>query len=220
MTLAKSLQFPILIVSLFWLIKLTEIQLGIDLYQLGIYPNTLKGLPGILFSPFLHGNLQHLTSNSPTFLILCASILYFYPRIAFRVILILYIFTGVGVWLLARPNAYHIGASGVIYGFASFLFFSGIFRKDARTLAISMLVALFYGSMLYGVFPQQAGVSWESHLIGVVAGGNFAFYFRNAKRKEDEVNPEREPPLLSTEEGYQNLENSHFKYIYKEKNEG
>ena len=215
MTLSQSLRWPILMVCLFWVIKLGEHALQIDLYQLGIFPLSLEGLPGIVFSPFLHGNFQHLASNTPTFIVLGASIYFFYPRIATKVITVIYIFSGIGVWLLARPDAYHIGASGLIYGFASFLFFSGVFRKEPKTLAISMVVLLLYGSMLYGIFPQQKGVSWESHLIGAVAGGNFAFYFRKENRKYKEDS--RDDNIINeSTEGYQNIENKSFKYYYRE----
>jgi len=214
MTLVKSLRLPVFLVCLFWVIKISEYYFQIDLYELGISPLSLKGIPGIFLSPFLHGNFQHLSSNTPTFIILGASIYYFYPKIASKVVLIIYIFTGIGVWLLARPNAYHIGASGLIYGFASFLFFSGLFRKDPKTLAISMLVLILYGSMLYGIFPQQKGVSWESHLIGAIAGGNFAFYFR----KEDRVKHKPNKHSISENDGlgYQNIETNTFKYFFKE----
>lgn len=215
MTITKSIRWPILLVIIFWIIKLLEHSLGIDLYQLGIYPLSLKGIPGIFISPFLHGNFQHLISNTPTFIVLGSCIYFFYPKIANKTVLTIYIFTGMGVWLLARPNAYHIGASGLIYGFASFIFFSGLFRKDPKTLAISMLVLLLYGSMLYGIFPQQKGVSWESHLIGAIAGGNFAFYFRkedrNNNKKADEHHIDTNPL-----EGYRNIENNTFKYYFKD----
>lgn len=215
MTLSKSLRWPIFIVLIFWVIKLIEYAANIDLYQLGISPLSLEGIPGIFLSPFLHGNFQHLASNTPTFLVLSASIYYFYPKIALKVILVIYIFTGVGVWLLARPNAYHIGASGLIYGFASFLFFSGLFRKEPKTLAISMVVLILYGSMLYGIFPQQKGVSWESHLIGAVAGGNFAYYFRKENRKEtNEIF--NHTTSNDHDLGYRNIESESFKYHYKE----
>ncbi len=218
MTLLQSMRFPLGIVLIFWCIKLLEYFLGFDLYQLGIYPLSWQGLIGIFFAPFLHGNFQHLLSNTPTFFVLCSGLFYFYPRIAYRVILTLYVLTGAGVWLLARPHAYHIGASGLIYGFASFLFFSGVFRKDVRTLSLSLIVAFLYGGMLYGIFPQQQGVSWESHLIGAVAGANFAFYFRYAKRKHELPTQEDDifwETLPDETEGYRPLENQYVKYTFK-----
>lgn len=173
-----SLLIPLGIIALFWLVKITENVLGIDLYFLGILPLNLKGLPGIIFSPFIHGSYDHLISNSVPFFILMFTLLYFYRRLAYRIFFLIYILSGICVWLGGRES-WHIGASGIVYGLAAFLFFSGVFRKDANLLTIGIIVIFLYGSMFWGIFPLDPKISWESHLWGSVSGILLAWYYRH-----------------------------------------
>ncbi|MBN2172974.1 MAG: rhomboid family intramembrane serine protease [Bacteroidales bacterium] len=152
----------------------------LDLGVLGVYPRHAFGLIGILTSPLIHENLKHLFANTIPLFVLGSTLFYFYKEISFRVFFIIYFLTGLAVWAGAR-EAYHIGASGVIYGLASFLFFSGIFRKAVNLLAITMLVTFLYGSMVWGIFPElfpEQNISWESHFWGLVIGLILAFYYR------------------------------------------
>ncbi|MEN7547166.1 rhomboid family intramembrane serine protease [Rapidithrix thailandica] len=215
MTLSKSIRLPLSVVCVYWLIEVVEYNLQLDLGHWGILPRSFVGLPGILLSPFLHGNFNHLLSNTPTFIVLGGSILFFYPAIYKKIILYTYLMTGIGVWLFAR-EAYHIGASGLIYGFASFLFFSGIFRKDLKSLTISVVVALLYGGMVYGIFPNQPGVSWESHFIGGLVGAFLAYFYKDHLQMDEQIE-DYDYPEIDTDEGYLNMENSMYKYVYKEK---
>ena len=152
-----------------WAIFSIELYLHLDFGFLGIYPRTLFGMIGILTSPMIHGSVLHLTSNTLPLLFLGGTLYYFYDKIAARVFLQCYLFTGVLVWIFARPF-YHIGASGLIYGLAFFLISFGLFRKDFRSLTISIVVVLLYGGIIYGLLPNQPGVSWESHVLGAVVG--------------------------------------------------
>jgi membrane associated rhomboid family serine protease len=135
----------------------------------GLLPRTTVGLIGIATAPLLHGSVGHLVSNTMPLLILGTVLYMFYDRVAGKVFLQCYLLTGLLVWLFGRPF-YHIGASGLIYGLASFLMFFGLFRRDFRSLLISIVIVIFYGSIFYGVLPTQPGVSWESHLLGGVVG--------------------------------------------------
>ena len=173
-----SLLIPVAIVAVFWLVKLIENLYHLDLSAFGILPLTVEGLPGIIFSPFIHGSYDHLLSNTFPFLILLFALLYFYRRLAYRIFFLIYILSGICVWLGGRAS-YHIGASGIVYGMASFLFFSGIFRKDANLLTISIIVVFLYGSMFWGIFPLKPEISWESHLWGSASGLLLAFYYRH-----------------------------------------
>lgn len=148
----------------------------------GILPRTLKGIPGIITGPLIHGDIFHLISNTIPLLILCVTLFYFYYRIAGEIFIWIYLVTGFWVWLIAR-DAYHIGASGLVYGMASFLFFSGLFRRNSRLLVVTLIVLFLYGSMVYGVFPNpsEPNISWESHALGVVCGLLLAAYFRKIK---------------------------------------
>ena len=174
-----SLIIPVFLVFLMWLTKITESLFEIDLVHLGIYPLTLKGLPGILFSPFIHEDFRHLFNNTLPLLMLSVALFYFYSEIAFRIFSITYILTGVLVWLGGR-EAWHIGASGLVYGLASFLFFSGIIRKYYRLTALSLLIVFIYGEMVWGLFPGiYENISWESHMLGFVSGIFLALLYRN-----------------------------------------
>lgn len=172
-----SLIIPCLFLLGFWLVFLTETLLHPDLAESGIYPLRLKGLKGIAFSPFIHGSLSHLAANSIPFLVLSFSLFYFYRNLAYRIFVLLYFLSGLCVWLGGR-EAWHIGASGVIYGLGGFLFFSGIFRSDVKLLTIAIIVVFLYGGMFWGIFPIEPAVSWESHLWGMISGFILSICYR------------------------------------------
>ena len=173
-----SLLVPGIFVFILWLVKIFEILFEKDLSFLGIYPLELKGLPGIICAPLIHENFKHLISNSVPLLLLGSGLFYFYSDVALRVSGWIYLLTGVFVWIGAR-EAWHIGASGIVYGLASFLFFSGIIRKYYRLVALSLLVVFLYGSMIWGMVPElYRDVSWESHTLGFVSGILMAIVYR------------------------------------------
>ncbi|MCD4735661.1 MAG: rhomboid family intramembrane serine protease [Bacteroidales bacterium] len=175
-----SLVYPSIFILTLWAVKIIEIVFNLDLGILGIFPHKLSGLVGIITSPFIHGDLKHLFANSVPLFVLGGCMFYFYREIAVGSVIFIYLTTGLWVWLGGR-EAYHIGASGIVYGLASFLFFSGILRKDARLLAITLVVTFLYGSMVWGIFPdfyQERNISFESHLWGIVSGLIIAAYFR------------------------------------------
>lgn len=173
-----SFLIPLSIVIIFWVVKLIENLYQLDFTTFGILPLQPEGLPGILLSPFIHSSYKHLLSNSIPFLILTFALLYFYRNLAYRIFLLIYILSGICVWLGGR-DAWHIGASGIVYGLASFLFFSGVFRRDVNLLTIGIIVVFLYGSMFWGIFPIKPEISWESHLWGAVSGLLLAFYYRH-----------------------------------------
>ena len=168
---------PLLFALCIWFVFLIEIKLKINLNQYGIYPRTLVGLRGIFFSPFIHGSAQHLYNNTVPLIVLTASILYFYKSIAFRVLFLGIITSGFITWCIGRES-YHIGASGLIYVLASFIFFKGIFTKHYRLVALSLIVVFVYGSMLWYIFPIKDDISWEGHLSGFVVGLIFAYFLK------------------------------------------
>lgn len=173
-----SLVPPAIIIFLFWLVKAVEVTDDLDLFYYGIFPRKTEGLIGIIASPFIHANFNHLINNSVPFFFLLTAIFYFYQKVAWRVLLISYLGTGILVWFIAR-SSYHIGASGLVYSFASFLFASGIVRRNINLLAISLLVIFLYGSMVWGIFPYRPDMSWESHLVGLTLGALLAVYYRS-----------------------------------------
>jgi membrane associated rhomboid family serine protease len=175
-----SLIFPFFFLLLIWLVKIVEVLFNLDFSHFGVYPLTTKGLIGIFTSPLIHGSFSHLFANSFPLFVLSVTLFYFYKKIAYRVFFLIYLITGIWVWFGAR-EAFHIGASGVVYGLAAFLFVSGLIRKNPRLLAITLIVTFLYGSMIWGIFPDffpEKNISWESHLMGLVAGLILAFYYR------------------------------------------
>jgi len=170
--------FPGVFLLVIWIVFLVDTSLKLDLLYHGLYPRKISGLQGILFSPFIHGGIKHIVANSLPFFALSSLLFYFYQNLAFRVLLFCFLVTGVLVWIIGRPS-YHVGVSGIIYGLAGFLFASGIIRKHLGLIAISFLVAFQYGSMIWGIFPIEDRVSWESHLSGLITGVGLAILYRN-----------------------------------------
>lgn len=175
--IGRSAILPALTLLVLWAVYLLDKGLGLELYRWGVLPRSLEGIPGILFSPFIHGDLEHLFNNSVPMFLLGWSLIYFYPRKAGVVVLVSWLVSGIWVWISARGN-YHIGASGVVYGLAAFLFVSGLLRRQRTLMALSMLVVFLYGSMVWGIFPIVPRISWESHLWGGVAGVLMAYLYR------------------------------------------
>ena len=155
-----------------------EYFMNVDLGRLGIYPRTLEGSLGIITGPLVHGDFYHLISNTFPIAILGIGVIYFYREISHLIIAIIYVASGIFVWLIAR-DAYHIGSSGIVYGLMFFMLFSGIIRNDRRQLAISLVILFLYGgSMFSGLMPGDSSISWEAHSMGALAGVACAFFFR------------------------------------------
>ncbi len=204
----KYLKWPLIFVAVLWAIEGMSVYFNFRLYEFGIIPRTISGIPGIFLSPFIHGNYEHLLSNTLPLLVIGTGMIYFYRDIAIRVIGMIWLFTGFWVWLAARSSS-HIGASGIIYGLVCFLFFSGLLRKDTRLLAVSMLVVFLYGSMVWGILPVDQTISWESHLFGSVAGIFCAIYFRKLgpqrPKVQWEIDEELEDLNDSEDEGMEDM---------------
>lgn len=164
--------------TLLWLIKLVELAAGLDLSRYGVYPGTLRGLSGVLLAPLIHGSLGHLFSNTLPLIILGTALLYGYPRSARIVLPTLYLGTGLGVWLFGR-SAWHIGASGLTFGMMFFIATIGVLRWDTRSIALALVVFFLYGSMIWGIFPGDPAVSFESHLSGATLGVLLAVLLKN-----------------------------------------
>lgn len=189
-------------VLLLWIIQFVQWVIDEDLSVYGILPGQIKGLSGIFTAPLIHADFSHLISNSVTLFLLLFGILYFYRSSAVMVFFIIYIMDGLLVWLFARES-YHIGASGLVYGFAAFLFFSGLFRKEKRSIALSLLIVFLYGGMVWGVLPTDPKISFESHLFGALTGIVCAFLFRKndpppvyeweVENYEDELEDDTDP---------------------------
>jgi membrane associated rhomboid family serine protease len=177
--LLLSIIVPAIFVFFMWLVKIIEVLFEIDLTRFGIFPLEAQGLPGILLSPFIHADFKHLFDNTLPLFFLATAVFYFYSEVAVKVLFWTYLLTGFFVWIAGR-EAWHIGASGLVYGLASFLFFSGIIRRYYRLVALSLLIVFLYGSMVWGMLPDlYKNVSWESHMLGFISGIILSVWYRN-----------------------------------------
>jgi membrane associated rhomboid family serine protease len=196
--LVDSLRWPAYLIGGLWLIHGLQALLGFDFGYYGVYPRTIFGLRGILFSPLIHGDWGHLMANTPPLFAMSVIIMFFYRKVAIPSFTLIYFLTGLAVWGFGR-QVFHIGASGVVYGLVSFVFFSGIFRRNLKSIVLALIVLMYYGSMFLGVLPGKEGVSWESHLLGAIVGVLIAFLYRNNKEKDEEpkrYSYEDDPQLL------------------------
>ena len=189
-----SLKFSAIILIIIWSVKLFEIVFDYDFTEYGVLPRKFNGLIGILFSPLIHSDVNHLLSNSLPVIILCLLIFNFYIEIAKKILIYLYFISGLWLWCIGRES-FHIGASGLIYAMASFLFFSGILRKNSQLSAVALLVIFIYGGLFWGLFPIHKNVSWEGHLTGFIAGILVSFIFRKDGPKRKKYNWEIEEDL-------------------------
>ena len=167
----------LIIVCLLFFIKATENYLNINIVRFGIFPKSFDGLKGILFMPFIHSGLKHLINNAIPILILGSALKFFYREIYKEIFIWSWLISGIWLWTIGRPS-FHIGASGVVYALASFLFFSGIIRKNNKLISVSLFVVFIYGGMIWGLFPIIESISWEGHLSGFLAGILMAIFYR------------------------------------------
>jgi membrane associated rhomboid family serine protease len=186
-----SLVFPAFFLLLLWMVKAFETSMDLSFVQGGVYPRRLSGLKGILFSPLIHGDWKHLLDNSLPVFFLSLALFYFYRDIAYKIWFLIYFVGGILLWGFGR-QAYHIGASGLIYGLASFLFLSGVIRRVRSLMAISLLVVFWYGGMVWGLLPFDFQVSFEAHITGAVAGIILAVVYRDQGPEPEPVLPDEE----------------------------
>ena len=199
------LAVPLYFVLILWLVYWFEVKNGYNFNVYGIYPRSFKGLRGVILSPFIHGDIKHLYHNSAPLFVLLFSLLYFYRDIAWKVLIYGTLLSGLMTWIIARKS-YHIGASGIIYLLFSFIFFSGIIRKNYRLVAVSLMVIFLYGSMVWYVLPVKENVSWEGHLSGFVFGLLLAIFYRN-----------RGPQKFQYEWEKENYEPDEFDVLFEER---
>lgn len=185
------IRFPLILLAIIWIVFLLDL---LPSYDYGLYPRRFDGLDGIFTAPLIHSNLQHITSNSVPLLFLCSILVIFYKKIAVPTFVTIYILTGAAVWFFARP-ASHVGASGVVYGLVSFIFWSGVFRRDLKSIVLALVITVMYSGYFYGILPnkEDLNISWESHLFGALVGIFVAFVFRGiGVEKKEEVMQEAE----------------------------
>ena len=170
---------PLSFLVLLWLIQFAQYLFSLKLVKYGLLPQTTKGLTGIFTAPLIHSGFNHIISNSIPLLFLGSGIFYFYKEAAYKVFFMVYLIPGILVWFLGRES-YHIGSSGLVYGYVTFLFFSGLIRRDNRSIALALIVTFLYGGLIWGVLPLSREISWEYHLFGALTGIYAAIIFRKS----------------------------------------
>jgi membrane associated rhomboid family serine protease len=167
-TVTGSLKTMAVFIAILWIILILSYLLPVN--SLGIRPRSLAGLPGIIFAPLLHGGFSHLIGNSISLLVLGTFLLSVEGRRSAGIFLLLILFSGAGTWIIGRSDSIHIGASGLIYGIIGYLLFYGIFKRSIGSILVSVVIFIFYGGAIWGVFPSGTFVSWEMHLCGFLSG--------------------------------------------------
>ena len=195
----QKLILPTSVVALMWLVKIYEVIRGVKLTRWGIFPRDWDGIFGILGAPFIHSDWQHLMSNSLPMFMLLSMVMVFYRKVAIPSLVIITLFTGFIVWLFARES-YHVGASGVVYGLVSFLAWTGIFRRNLKSIVLALVILVMYGGYFHGIVPNKEGVSWESHLFGGIVGIFTAFLFKDVREDDEEDRPDPWTESNETEE--------------------
>lgn len=169
--------YPLAFVMTIWVVFWLQVRFFHGIKSFGIRPQKFEGLIGVITSPFIHSDIEHLYHNSIPLFVLSMALFYFYKRISWRVIIYGILLSGFLTWCIGRSGN-HIGASGLIYVLVSFIFFKGVFAKHYRLVALSLMIVFLYGSMIWYVFPIEEGISWEGHLGGLITGLLFALLFR------------------------------------------
>ena len=173
------MRIALIFVGIIWTVFILDFIIPfMSLTDFGIHPRQLTSLFGIFTTVFLHGSLSHIISNTLPLVFAITALFGNYPKTAKRIMFYSILLTGFLVWSLAR-SANHIGASGLLYCLLSCIFFSGFIKKDIQSVGLSIVIAFLYGSLIFGIIPDEEHVSWESHLFGFITGIFLAWLYRH-----------------------------------------
>ena len=179
----SNLYWMLGLVLLVWLVEIVNLSMGYRLNEWGIRPRSSTGLSGILVSPFLHGGTGHVLSNTLGFAVL-GSLVMIRGRMLFLQLSLLIVLLGGGLtWALGR-SAYHVGASGLIFGYFGYLLARGWYERTLSSIVIALVVLVIYGGVLWGLLPTDTQISWEGHVFGFLAGILGARLFRSRQKEE------------------------------------
>lgn len=188
-----ALAIPLFLIFVMFALRILEVGMDWEFNTWGIYPHKTKGIPGILTSPLIHADFSHLFANTLPLLFLTWCLFYFYRDLAVNILLFIWLLGGLLTFIIGKPG-WHIGASGLVYSLAFFLFLSGILRKYIPLISLSLLITFLYGSLVWNMFPLFASAitSWEGHLSGAVAGIIAAILFRHKGPQRPEAFPDED----------------------------
>lgn len=195
-----SAAIPLFLLFILYTLKFLETGMDWDFTKLGVYPMEKRGVFGIFAHPLVHSSFKHLFANTFPLFFLSWCLFYFYRDIAPYIFFAIWTVCGLLTFLIGKPG-WHVGASGIIYGLAFFLFFSGLLRKHVPLIAISLLITFLYGGLVWNMFPQFAKetTSWEGHLSGAIAGTLCSLAFMGH-------GPQRPDPFADEEDDNENKE--------------
>ena len=182
MKIRKNIQIAVVVVSVPWLVYVIDLVVPVDLRLYGLRPRHLEGLWGIVCAPLLHVNYVHLVANTGALFAVLMVSLAFSRKLTAVAILVISILGGGLVWLFGQSNTVHIGSSGIIFGLIGFLVFIGVFRREWRALAISVLIFFLYGGAVFSLLYDIPGISWEGHAFGFLCGVLAAWWTKSHKR--------------------------------------
>ncbi len=169
-------------VLLLWGIEIINTLTGHRLNQFGINPASAIPLPGILLAPLLHNGIMHVLLNTLPFAIMAWLIALSGIKRLVQVSLFIVVVSGLGVWFFGR-SGYHVGISGVIFGYLGYLVALGLFTRHFGHLAISIITFISYGGLIFGILPHARHISWEAHLMGLLAGVAMAWLVANGRHE-------------------------------------
>ncbi len=191
-----------------WSLFIMDEYLGYNVTQYGLFPREWSGLIGIFTMHFLHGSLSHIWHNTLAFLVLNSFLFYFYRSISIKTFFTIFLGSGILLWLIGRPSI-HIGASMILYGEFAFLFFSGLIRRNPIMMRVALVVAMYYGSLVWYLFPIDPKISWEGHMAGFAAGIIAAIIYRKQGPQRKvfafELEPDEEENIEEIPAGIENI---------------
>lgn len=158
------------LVALMWIVEVVDVAVDHRLDRYGIEPRDVDGLDGVVAAPFLHVGFGHLLANTIPFVTMGVVIALEGPRRLVLVTVIVALISGFGTWLVASPGTIHVGASGIVFGYATYLIARGVFNRRPTELAVGAAVVLVWGGALLGGLEPQRGISWQGHLFGAIGG--------------------------------------------------
>jgi len=178
---------PVLaMLAVMWGAEVVDVALDGRLDRFGIRPRQVDGLDGIVFSPFLHRGFGHLIANTLPFLLLGGAICLGSARRFVQVTLVVGVISGVGTWLTGPARSLHIGASGLVFGYLTYLITRGVFARKVTYILGGLAALIVYGGVLWGLVPRP-GVSWQGHLFGAVGGVAAAWAIHHPPGADDAV---------------------------------
>jgi membrane associated rhomboid family serine protease len=166
----RALQLLLALVLLMWGLEVVDAALDNRLDRYGIEPREVDGLDGVVAAPFLHVGFGHLAANTVPFVLMGAVIAFEGPLRLLGVTAVTAVVSGLGTWLIAPADTIHLGASGVVFGYATYLIARGWFNRRVAEIAIGVAVVLLWGGVLLAGLQPQDGISWQGHLFGAIGG--------------------------------------------------